>query len=111
MLQDFHVISSMDINANKMKTLIFLAITLASGAISGTILAIINQGIVEPYIDRAINIETEVTEGKVINPSELTEYRIWQKGGEIAAGTILGTSLSALFGIVFIYNRTLLPGS
>jgi predicted cobalt transporter CbtA len=94
-----------------MKTVIFLAITLVSGAISGTILAIINQGIVEPYIDRAINIETEVTEGKVINPSELTEYRIWQKGGEIAAGTILGISLSALFGIVFIYNRTLLPGS
>ena len=94
-----------------MKTLIFLAITLISGAIAGTILGIINQGIVEPYIDRAVNIETAVTERKVINPSELAGYRIWQKGGEIVAGTILGTSLSALFGIVFIYNRTSLPGS
>jgi predicted cobalt transporter CbtA len=96
-----------------MKTLTFVAITLISGAIAGTILAIINQGIVEPYIDRAINIEAEdaVTEGKVIDPSELAEYRIWQKGGEIAAGSILGTSLSSLFGIVFIYSRTSLPGS
>ena len=94
-----------------MKTLLFLAITLISGAIAGTILGIINQGIVEPYIDRAIRIETAVTERKVINPSELAGYRIWQKGGEIVAGTILGTSLSALFGIVFIYNRTSLPGS
>ena len=94
-----------------MKTLLFLAITLISGAIAGTILGIINQGIVEPYIDRAIRIETAVTERKVINPSEHAGYRIWQKGGEIVAGTILGTSLSALFGIVFIYNRTSLPGS
>jgi predicted cobalt transporter CbtA len=94
-----------------MKTLLFLAITLISGAIAGTILGIINQGIVEPYIDRAIRIETAVTEHKVINPSELAGYRIWQKGGEIVAGTILGTSLSALFGIVFVYNRTSLPGS
>ena len=94
-----------------MKTLLFLAITLISGAIAGTILGIINQGIVEPYIDRAIRIETAVTERKVINPSELAGYRIWQKGGEIVAGTILGTSLSALFGIVFVYNRTSLPGS
>ena len=45
-----------------MKILIFLAITLISGAISGTILAIINQGLVEPYIDSAINIETEITD-------------------------------------------------
>jgi hypothetical protein len=40
-----------------MKTLLFLAITLISGAIAGTILGIINQGIVEPYIDKAVNIE------------------------------------------------------
>jgi predicted cobalt transporter CbtA len=97
-----------------MKVLTFLAITLVSGAIAGTILGIINQVIVEPYIDKAIDIEIKnaaITEGKVINPSEMSGYRIWQKGGEIVAGTILGTSLSALFGIVFIYIRTSLPGS
>src|ERR671920_1495066 len=97
-----------------MKALTFLAITLVSGAIAGTILGIINQVIVEPYTDKAIDLEIEnaaVTEGKVINPSEVAGYRMWQKGGEIVAGTILGTSLSALFGIVFIYIRTSLPGS
>ena len=97
-----------------MKTLVFLAITLVSGAIAGTILGIVNQGIVEPYIDRAITIELKDTiaqEGKAINSREVSEYRMWQKGGEIAAATTLGTSLSALFGIVFIYNRTSLPGS
>lgn len=97
-----------------MKALTFLAITLVSGAIAGTILGIINQVIVEPYIDKAIDIEIKnaaITEDKVINPSEMSGYRIWQKGGEIVAGTILGTSLSALFGIVFIYIRTSLPGS
>src|ERR671921_538339 len=97
-----------------MKAMTFLAITLVSGAIAGTILGIINQVIVEPYIDKAIDIEIKnsaITEDKVINPSEVSGYRIWQKGGGIVAGTILGTSLSALFGIVFIYIRTSLPGS
>jgi predicted cobalt transporter CbtA len=96
-----------------MKTLIFLAITLVSGAIAGTILGLINQGIVEPYIDKAIDIETQnvVKEGEVINSDELIQYRIWQKSGEIIAGTILGTSIAALFGIVFAYSRSSLPGS
>ena len=58
-----------------MKVLTFLAITLVSGAIAGTILGIINQVIVEPYIDKAIDIEIKnaaITEGKVINPSEMS---------------------------------------
>lgn len=42
---------------------------------------------------------------------ELVQYRLWQKGGEIIAGTILGISISALFGIVFAYARNSLPGS
>ena len=81
-----------------------------SGAIAGTILGIINQVLVEPYIDRAISIETQnaIKGGEVIDPFELREYRIWQKGGEIVAGTILGLSVGALFGIVFIYGRNLL---
>ena len=81
-----------------------------SGAIAGTILGIINQVLVEPYIDRAISIETQnaIKGGEVIDPFELREYRIWQKGGEIVAGTILGLSVGALFGIVFVYGRNLL---
>ena len=93
-----------------MKAITFVIITLLSGAIAGTILGIINQALVEPYIDRAISIETQNTikEGKVVNPVDLQNYRLWQKGGEIVAGTILGISFGALFGIVFIYGRNLL---
>jgi predicted cobalt transporter CbtA len=93
-----------------LKALTFVIVTLLSGAIAGTILGVLNQAIVEPYIDRAISIETEnaVKEGDVIDPVELQNYRLWQKGGEIAAGTVLGMSLGALFGIVFVYSRPLL---
>lgn len=95
---------------NSLKAISFVIITLLSGAIAGTILGAINQALVEPYIDRAISIETQnaIKEGKVIDPVELQNYRLWQKEGEIAAGTILGISLGALFGIVFVYSRNLL---
>lgn len=96
-----------------MKSITFIAITLLSGAISGTLLAIMNLGIVEPYIDEAINIENQnaIARGEVINPQEFNEYRLWQKSGEIAAGTILGISLGALFGVVFALTRNSIPGS
>ena len=42
-----------------MKTLIFIAITLFSGAIAGTLLGLINQVVVEPFIDKAIAIQTQ----------------------------------------------------
>ena len=93
-----------------MNAITFVIITLLSGAIAGTILGAINQALVEPYIDRAISIETQIVinEGQVVDSVELQNYRLWQKGGEIAAGTILGMSLGALFGIVFVYSRSLL---
>ena len=70
-----------------MKTITFIAITLLAGAIAGALLAIINQGIVEPYIDQAINIENQnaMSQGEVINPQEFNAYRLWQKSGEIVA--------------------------
>jgi predicted cobalt transporter CbtA len=96
-----------------MKTLAFILITLISGAIAGTILGLINQLLVEPYIDQAIEIEVQntVASGEPVDLDELVHYRLWQKGGEIVAGTILGTSISALFGIVYVYSRDSLPGS
>lgn len=97
----------------KLKTITFIAITLIAGAIAGTILAAINQGIVEPFIDRAIDIENQnaAAGGEIIDPNEFNSYRLWQKGGEIAAGTILGLSIGALFGIVFAYSRESIPTS
>ncbi|HEX7032598.1 MAG TPA: CbtA family protein [Nitrososphaera sp.] len=96
-----------------MKTAAFIAITLISGAIAGTILGAVNQVVVEPYIERAIDLELEDAQqsGEIINPIEFAAYRLWQRGGEIAAGTILGLSLGSLFGIVFAYGRGSAPGS
>src|SRR5687768_2782613 len=96
-----------------MKTLTFIGITLFSGAIAGAMLGIVNQGIVEPFIAQAIDIENRnaVAAGELFNPNEYSTYRIWQRGGEIAAGTVLGLSIGALFGIVFAYARDSLPGS
>ena len=98
-----------------MKAITFIAITLIAGAIAGTILGILNQGIVEPYIEQAIALENEkaaaAEEDELVNAAEFNSYRYWQRGGEIAAGTILGTSIAALFGIVFAYSRNSIPGS
>jgi predicted cobalt transporter CbtA len=96
-----------------MKTIAFIAITLLAGAIAGTILGALNQVIVEPYIEQAIALENDkaASEGELINSVEFGNYRIWQRGGEIVAGTILGISIAALFGIVFAYTRSAVPGS
>ncbi|MGI0020279.1 MAG: CbtA family protein [Nitrososphaera sp.] len=96
-----------------MKALTFIAITLLSGAIAGTILALVNQGVVEPFIEQAIELENQqaAADGEIINPTELAAFRLWQKGGSIAAGAVLGLSLGALFGLVFAYGRKILPGS
>src|SRR5581483_3994289 len=96
-----------------MRTFTFIAITLLAGAIAGTILSTINQGIVEPFIEKAIALENQkaMSSGEMINPTQFENYRIWQKGGEIAAGTILGLSLGALFGLVFAYARDSIPAS
>ena len=44
---------------NTLKTLTFLAITLISGVIARLILAFLNLGLVEPYMDSAIALETQ----------------------------------------------------
>ena len=95
-----------------MKALALLAITIFSGAVAGTILAIINLGLVEPYIDKAIAIEVQnsIASGEKVDLVEIADYRVWQKGGAIAAGAVYGIALSALFGIVFAYGRKSLPG-
>ena len=96
-----------------MKAITFIAITLLAGAIAGTILGIINQVAVEPYIEQAIELEMHNTaqSGQVINPAEFAAYRFWQKGGEIIAGTILGLSIGSLYGIVFAYTRGSISGT
>ena len=96
-----------------MKAITFIAITLLAGAIAGTTLGAINQVAVEPYIEQAIELEMRNTaqSGQVINPAEFAAYRLWQKGGEIIAGTILGLSIGSLYGIVFAYTRSSISGT
>jgi predicted cobalt transporter CbtA len=96
-----------------LKALTFVAITLSSGAIAGIILAFLNLGIVEPYIDKAIGLEVEkqVSSGRNVNMTELSDYRYWQKGGAFAGGAIYGVGLSSLFGVIFVLARNKLPGN
>ena len=96
-----------------MDSLTFLVVALLSGAIAGTILGLVNLALVEPYLDKAIGIEVQnaIKEGEQVDPVEHVNYRYWQKGGEILAGTILGMSYGALLGIVFVFARKIISGS
>lgn len=99
-----------------MKTLMFLAIVLFSGALAGTIHGFANLALVEPYLDTAIGIENQhlfASGEEKDTPQfwiEYDNYRIWQKEGQILAGTILGISMGALFGIVYALSKNSLPG-
>jgi len=98
-----------------MKTGLFIIIVLISGCFAGLIHGGINLVIVEPYLDQAIEIEnqtlfaTGVEEDTSAFWVEYNSYRVWQKGGQILAGAILGTSIAALVGIVFLFVRNTLP--
>lgn len=95
-----------------MKALTLVGITLSSGVIAGIILAFLNLGIVEPTIDKAIALEVQkqVSLGENVNMSELIDYRYWQKAGAFAGGAIYGAGLASLFGVVFVFARSKLPG-
>lgn len=100
-----------------MKTSVFIVIVLVAGCFAGIIHGLSNLIIVEPYLDEAINIENQnmFASGEAKDTPEFwveySSYRIWQKGGQVLAGAILGTSVGALFGIVFAYSRNALPGN
>ena len=100
-----------------MKTALFIVIVLIAGCFAGTLHGLANLVIVEPYLDEAIGIENQnlfdsgEEEDTPQFRAEYESYRIWQKGGQILAGAILGTSIGALFGIVFAYARNVLPGN
>lgn len=100
-----------------MKTARFITIVLLAGCFAGVIHGTANLAIVEPYLDEAIGIENQnlFASGEEKDTPEFwveySNYRNWQKGGQVLAGAILGTSIGALFGIVFAYSKHLLPGN
>ena len=99
-----------------MKSLLFIAIVLLSGLCAGLLHGGVNLAVVEPYLDIAIGIENqnlfesgEVEDNEVFW-NEYYSYRMWQKGGQVFAGALLGVAMGALFGIVFALSRNVLPG-
>ena len=100
-----------------MKTSIFLIIVLVAGALAGFVHGSANLFLVEPYLDKAIGIENQnlFDSGEEDDTLEFwveyKGYRDWQKGGQLLAGVVLGTSIGALFGIVYALSRNSLPGN
>ncbi len=100
-----------------MKTVLFITTVLISGAFAGLIHGTVNFALVDPYLDQAIRIENQnlfKSDKEEDTPEfwvEYEGYRIWQKSGQILAGVILGTSVGALFGIIFALSRNSLPGN
>ncbi len=98
-----------------MKTILFIAIVLVSGAMAGTLHGAANLVFVESYLDEAIGIENQnlfASGEEEDTPAfwvEYDAYRNWQKGGQVLAGAILGTAMGALFGIVYVLSRNSLP--
>ena len=98
-----------------MKTILFLAIVLVSGALAGTLHGVANLVFVESYLDEAIGIENQnlfASGEEKDTPAfwvEYDAYRDWQKSGQVLAGAILGTAMGALFGIVYVLSRNSLP--
>ncbi len=99
-----------------MRTSIFILIVLASGTFAGLVQGTANLAVVEPFLDRATEIENQAlfASGQESDSSqfqiEYETYRMWQKGGQVLAAVIHGTAVSALFGIVFVLSRQSLPG-
>lgn len=100
-----------------MRTSLFIGIVLLAGCSAGVIHGLVNLALVEPYLDRAIGIENQhmFASGDAKDSpqfwAEYYSYRAWQKGGQLLAGAILGTSIGALYGIVFGYSKNSLPGN
>lgn len=98
-----------------MRSSIFIIIILLSGCFAGLIQSAANLAFVEPYLDTAINLENQhmFSSGEAKDTPEFwveyQMYREWQKSGQFLAGAILGTSIGALFGIVFSYSKNSLP--
>ncbi|MEJ7641172.1 MAG: CbtA family protein [Candidatus Nitrosocosmicus sp.] len=96
-----------------MKSLTFILISLGSGALAGLILAGMNMFVVEPFIDKAIGMETTkaIDMGEHVSTDEQNSYRIWQKSGSFVGGSVLGMAFGSLLGIVYMFCRKAIPFS
>lgn len=94
----------------------FVAIVLLAGAAAGVVHGAANLALVEPFLDAAIESENTALfeSGEASDTVEFRaqheQYRMWQKGGQLLAGAVLGAAYGALFGIVYSLARGSLPG-
>ncbi|MEM2760555.1 MAG: CbtA family protein [Nitrososphaerales archaeon] len=97
-----------------MRIAVFIGTALLAGVISGLIHGGINLVVTEPFIDQAIDLEIKnaIAQGEDVgSPEEIAQYRTWQKGGQVLAGSILGLSLGSLFALVYAFSWSSLRGS
>ena len=96
-----------------MKSLTFILVSLGSGALAGLILAGMNVFVVEPFVDKAIGLETAkaIDLGENVSTDEQNSYRIWQKSGSFVGGSLLGMAFGSLLGIVYMFCRKAIPFS
>lgn len=93
-----------------------IGIIVLAGAAAGTIHGAANLAMVEPFLDIAIEAENTALfeSGEASDTVEFRaqyeQYRMWQKGGQVLAGAILGAAFGSLFGIVYALSRASLPG-
>lgn len=96
--------------------LIIVGIVIISGASAGLIHGTVSMLVVNPYIEKAIQIENQAlfaTGGADDTPEfhvQYEEYREWQRGGQMIAAVVLGSAMGSLFGIVFVILQNSLPG-
>ncbi|MDQ4073356.1 MAG: CbtA family protein [Thermoproteota archaeon] len=96
-----------------MRSLAFIFVSIVAGALSGIILSGINLFVVEPYTDKAIEIEAQ-RDGTLepnINSDDFDSYRNWQKSGTFFAGVVLGLAYGAILGVVYGITQKHLPFS
>ena len=69
--------------------------------------------LVEPFIDKAIGLETTeaIDMGEHVSTDEQNSYRIWQKSGSFVGGSVLGMAFGSLLGIVYMFCRKAIPFS
>ncbi len=69
--------------------------------------------VVEPFVDKAIGLETAkaIDLGENVSTDEQNLYRIWQKPGSFVGGSVLGMAFGTLLGIVYMFCRKAIPFS
>lgn len=89
----------------------FILITVVSGLLAGFSLAFINLYVVEPFIDKAIDVEINNlnNSNEKVDLNEISSQRDAQKSSSIVAYSLLGLGFGMIFGVVYALSNRFLP--